>query len=181
MKKSKRFEQLKKKQAKQKRNMLQVVVDECEGFFLFIFDRIGLYRLVDWYLSKQEAMRYLVFGAFTTVVNILVFAICDAPKILPVLISNTIAWIVAVFFAYITNRYCVFDSKKHGKKEIAKELSDFVVARIFTLIIESIFMWITIEKLHWHSVLMKVIANIIVIILNFVFSKLFIFKSNPEG
>ena len=180
MKTSKRFEQLKKKQSKQKRNKIQIIVDECEGFFLFIFERIGLYKLVDWYLSKQEAMRYLVFGAFTTVVNIVVFAICDAPKILPVLISNTIAWIVAVIFAYITNRYCVFESKKHSKKEIAKELSDFVVARIITLIIESIFMWITVEQLHWHSVLMKVIANVIVIILNFVFSKLFIFKSVPK-
>ena len=122
-------------------------------------------------------MRYLVFGALATIVNIAVFAIFDLLHF-PVLVSNTIAWVVAVIFAYLTNRYCVFNSKKTKKSEIAKELSSFITARIITLIIESIFMWITVEQLHWHSVLMKVIANVIVIVLNFVFSKLFIFKKD---
>lgn len=178
MKKSKQNELRKKRQAKQSnRNWLQKTTDACEGFFLDIFDGIGLWMLVDWYLKKQEAMRYLVFGAFATVVNIVTFAIFDCLK-LPVLISNTIAWVVAVIFAYLTNRYCVFNSKKTKKSEIAKELSSFIAARVVTLIIESIYMWVTVEQLHWHSVLMKVVANIIVIILNFVFSKLFIFKKD---
>jgi putative flippase GtrA len=182
MKKSKQNELRKARQAKQtNRNWIQKLTDACEGFFLDIFDAIGLWAFVDWYLKKQEAMRYLVFGALSTIVNIGVFALCDWPKVLPVLISNTIAWIAAVIFAYITNRYCVFVSKKHSRKEIAKELSSFIAARVITLIIESIFMWITIEQLHWHSILMKVIANIIVIVLNFFFSKLFIFKNEQEA
>ena len=180
MKKSKQNELRKKRQAKQiSRNWLQKCTDACEGFFLNIFDAIGLWFFVDWYLKNQQAMRYLVFGAISTVVNIGVFAIFDALG-LPVLISNTIAWIVAMLVAYVTNRYCVFESRKTKKSEIAKELSSFVSARIITLIIESIYMWITVDQLHWHSVLMKVIANIIVIILNYVFSKLFIFKSEPK-
>lgn len=178
MKKSHQNELRKKRQAKQlNRNWLQKTTDACEGFFLDIFDAIGLWVFVDWYLKKQEAMRYLVFGALATFVNIAVFAIFDLLHF-PVLVSNTIAWVVAVIFAYLTNRYCVFNSKKTKKSEIAKELSSFITARIITLIIESIFMWITVEQLHWHSVLMKVIANIIVIVLNFVFSKLFIFKKD---
>ena len=178
MKKSHQNELRKKRQAKQlNRNWLQKTTDTCEGFFLDIFDAIGLWVFVDWYLKKQEAMRYLVFGALATFVNIAVFAIFDLLHF-PVLVSNTIAWVVAVIFAYLTNRYCVFNSKKTKKSEIAKELSSFITARIITLIIESIFMWITVEQLHWHSVLMKVIANIIVIVLNFVFSKLFIFKKD---
>lgn len=181
MKKSEQNQLRKKRQAKQRRNWLQKCTDTCEGFFLDIFDTIGLWRFVDWYLEKQEAMRYLVFGGLSTIVNIGIFALCDWPKFLPVLISNLIAWIAAVIFAYITNRYCVFNSKKHSKKEIAKEFSSFMTARIVTLIIESIFMWITIEQLHWHSILMKVIANIIVIILNFVFSKVFIFKQEQAA
>lgn len=178
MKKSHQNELRKKRQAKQlNRNWLQKTTDACEGFFLDIFDAIGLWAFDDWYLKKQEAMRYLVFGALATVVNIAVFAIFDLLHF-PVLVSNTIAWVVAVIFAYLTNRYCVFNSKKTKKSEIAKELSSFITARIITLIIESIFMWITVEQLHWHSVLMKVIANVIVIVLNFVFSKLFIFKKD---
>lgn len=180
MKKSHQNELRKKRQAKQlNRNWLQKTADACEGFFLDIFDAIGLWVFVDWYLKKQEAMRYLVFGALATFVNIAVFAIFDLLHF-TVLVSNTIAWVVAVIFAYLTNRYCVFNSKKTKKSEIAKELSSFVTARVVTLIIESIFMWITVEQLHWHSVLMKVIANIIVIVLNFVFSKLFIFKKDES-
>jgi putative flippase GtrA len=135
---------------------------------------------VDWYIKKTEAMRYLVFGGLCTVLNIAVFALFNALE-LPTLSSNTIAWIISVLFAYITNKYCVFDAKTSSQKDLLREFVSFITARLATLGVETIMMWVTVDLWHWNAVLMKVIANIVVIILNFVFSKLFIFKDSKEA
>lgn len=180
MKKSRQNTLRKERQAKLKdRNVLQKITDATEGFFLDIFEAIGLASLVDWYIKKTEAMRYLVFGGISTVINILVFALFDSLD-LPTLASNTIAWIVSVIFAYVTNKYCVFYTKTKSNKDFFREFGSFIVARLATLGVETLMMGLTVDVWHWNAVLMKVIANIVVIILNFVFSKLFIFKNNAE-
>ena len=180
MKKSRQNTLRKERQAKLKdRNVLQKVTDATEGFFLDIFEAIGLASLVDWYIKKTEAMRYLVFGGISTVINILVFALFNSLG-LPTLASNTIAWIVSVIFAYVTNKYCVFYTKTKSNKDFFREFGSFIVARLATLGVETLMMGLTVDVWHWNAVLMKVIANIVVIILNFVFSKLFIFKNNAE-
>lgn len=161
------------------RNFLQKATDATEGLFLNIFKAIGLKAFVKWYLKNIETMRYLVFGGLTTVVNVLTFALFNAFSF-PTLVSNSIAWIVGVIFAYVTNKYCVFNSKTKNKKDGAREASSFVIARLITLGIESVMMWFFVDILHWNAILMKIIANIVVIILNFVFSKLFIFKKNDK-
>lgn len=181
MKKSRQNTLRKKRQAKlTNRNFLQIATDSTEGFFLDLFEKLGLASFVDWYIKKTEAMRYLVFGALCTVVNVLVFVLFNALG-LPTLASNTIAWIVAVIFAYTTNKYCVFNAKTTGHKDFIREFGSFIVARLATLGVETIMMWVTIDLLHWNAIFMKVAANIVVIILNFVFSKLFIFKNSKEA
>lgn len=181
MKKSRLNSLRKKHQAKLKnRNFLQIATDKTEGFFLDIFETMGLASLVDFYLKKVEAMRYLIFGALSTLVNILVFALFNTLG-LSTIASNTIAWIISVIFAYTTNKYCVFKAKTEGKKDLLREFSSFIVARLATLGVETIMMWTTIDLWHWNAILMKVIANIVVIVLNFVFSKLFIFKKSKEA
>lgn len=127
-------------------------------------------------------MRYLIFGALTTIVNIVAY-ILFAKLILSGLhsedlivnLSEIIAFIVALIFAYITNKIYVFNSKTNGIKELAREIISFTGCRIFTEIISLLMMnmavWFSI-----NDVLMKIVANIVVIILNFVFSKLLIFK-----
>ena len=180
MKKSRQNTLRKKRLAQLKnRNILQIMTDSTEGFFLDVFEAIGFDRFVDWYIKKTETMRYLVFGALSTVVNILVFALFNAVGC-ATLVSNTIAWVVAVIFAYITNKYCVFDAKTTNKKDFLREFGSFIVARLATLGIETIMMLVTIDFWHWNAIVMKVIANVVVIILNFVFSKLFIFKNKQE-
>ena len=91
-------------------------------------------------------------------------------------VSNGIAWVVAVIFAYISNKLFVFFSKTDNVKELIKEIILFFSARIYTLIIETIFLNVTIDFYHYNSIFMKIISNIIVIILNFIFSKIFVFK-----
>lgn len=153
-----------------------MIIDKIEEFGLKILEKIGLKKIANFYEDHIEGMRYLIFGALSTVINILAFIICSKLFNMSVTISNVIAWIIAVLFAYITNKICVFKSKTDNNKQLAREVVYFFIARIITLILETIFLNITIEKLHFNEVLMKIISNIIVIILNFVFSKIIIFK-----
>ena len=158
-------------------NILQKITNIVEIFFLNILKYLGLAKLVNWYKKHQEGMRYLIFGGISTVINIIVFALLERIGF-STLVSNTIAWIISVIFAYFTNKVCVFYSVTNNKKELVKEIGSFFGCRIFTLIIDEIYMYITIDIFSFNSLLMKVISNIIVIVLNFMFSKIFIFKKD---
>ena len=162
------------------RSIFCKIVDFIENFFLKLFEKIGLKSLSDFYKSHIEGMRYLVFGGLATIVNIVAFLICEKCFGFSTTICNVIAWITAVIFAYITNKWFVFNSKVESVKKLISEMLSFFGARIFTLIVETIYLNITIDYLGYNSIFMKIISNIIVIILNFVFSKLFIFKKNAE-
>lgn len=160
-----------------------MIVDKVEEICLKILEKIGLKSLASWYRSHQEGMRYLVFGALSTIVNIVSYTICSAiilrgiqDESLKVNISEIIAFIVSVIFAYITNKLYVFNSKTKGFKDLAREITSFFGCRVFTEII-SILMMNAAVWLSINDILMKVISNIVVIILNFVFSKILIFKN----
>lgn len=158
-----------------KGNILQNLTDSIENFFLKIFNKIGLKKFVLWYVKHQEGMRYLIFGGVSTIINIIVFMILNYFGT-STLISNFIAWIISIIFGYVTNKMCVFYSITSSKRKLLQEATSFLGCRIFTLIIDEIYMYITIDILNLNSLLMKIISNIIVIFLNFVFSKIWIFK-----
>ena len=153
-----------------------MIIDKIEDFCLKILEKIGLKKIADYYKNHQEGMRYLVFGALTTVVNIAIFIIFAKVFNLSTTISNIFAWIIAVLFAYITNKILVFKAKKDTFKELLIEILFFFLARIFTLVLETIILVIFIDNLHFNSFIMKIISNIIVIIVNFILSKILIFK-----
>lgn len=159
---------------------MKKIVDVVEEFFLKIFEKIGLKKFVEWYRAHQEGMRYLVFGALATLVNIVVYSACYYAIHIENGISNVIAWVVAAIFAYITNKFCVFNSKVDTNKALIYEIASFFGCRLFTLAIDEAIMIITVNRLAWNALLMKIIANIVVIILNFVFSKLIIFKKGNK-
>lgn len=147
-----------------------------EDFFLNILDKIKLKSLADLYRNHREGWRYLIFGALATIVNILVYSIAFYGFEIDNGTSNVIAWIVAAIFAYITNKIFVFESKVDTKKALVKEMISFFGCRLLTLLIDQIIMVISVDKFGMPGLLMKVISNIIVIILNFILSKLIIFK-----
>jgi putative flippase GtrA len=122
----------------------------------------------------KELFLYLIFGILTTSINIIVFHISYKICAVSMIISNIFAWISAVLFAYITNKKFVFESNTN---QPLKEMFSFYIARIITLIIETIFLYIFINILKIDSFFSKIISNIIVIVLNYIFSKLWIFKS----
>ena len=157
------------------------VWEAIEKFFLELARKIKLSKLADIYEAHLEGMRYLVFGALATAVNIAVYSLCFYLFNISNATSNVIAWIVAAVFAYYTNKVLVFESKVNTKKELLKEATSFFGCRLLTLAIDQAIMIITVDKLKFNGFLMKVISNIIVIILNFVFSKLFIFKKDNKS
>ena len=156
------------------------MIDKIENLCLNILKKIGLKKLADLYISHQEVMRYLIFGGLTTAVNILIYAICYYVFHIENGISNVIAWILSATFAYITNKIYVFDSKVKTKHDLFKEIVYFYGCRLLTLAVDQGIMILTVDKLGWNALLMKIIANIIVIILNFIFSKLLIFKKRDR-
>lgn len=152
------------------------MIDKIEEFGLKILEKIHLKILADWYRNHQEGMRYLIFGALTTLVNIVAYSILYYAFHINNATSNIIAWIIGATFAYITNKLYVFNSKVNTKIELLKEILYFYGCRLLTLVIDEAIMIVTVDKFGWNALLMKIIANIIVIILNFVFSKILIFK-----
>ena len=139
-------------------------------------------KVLKLYDKYKELINYLIFGVLTTIVNliskyILLFTIFDASNALQLQISIIISWIIAVLFAYFTNRKFVFESTNTNK---IKEFISFVIARISTLFLEMAIMWFFVTLLKLNSDLYVIIFTIIsqfaVIVCNYIFSKLFIFK-----
>jgi putative flippase GtrA len=128
----------------------------------------------------METFLYLFFGGCTTLVNILCYSLFTKIIGINYLISNVIAWIIAVSFAYITNKLFVFNSKTNEVSSILIEILSFFTFRLLTGIMDMGIMWVSIDILHFNDLVMKVISNIIVIIMNYIFSKLFIFKKNKK-
>ena len=166
---------------------MKILIDKIEEFCLKILEKIKLKKLAQFYIEYKEAMRYLVFGALTTLVNIVSYAIFAKLILLPIKneqiiinVSDIIAFILSVIFAYITNKKYVFNSKTENKKELLREIVSFTMCRIFTQIISIIMMNASIW-LGINDVIMKILANIVIIILNFVLSKLIIYKKGEKG
>lgn len=124
----------------------------------------------------KEFLLYGIFGALTTLVNIVVYFIFTKELGINFLISNVIAWILSVLFAYITNKTFVFESKKLEIKEVLKEAVSFFSARLFTGALDMLVMYISVDLLSIDDFLMKILSNIIVILLNYFLSKYWIFK-----
>ena len=129
-------------------------------------------------IKNKEIIKYLVFGTLTTLVNILCFYILDKLNI-DIYINNTISWIVSVIFAFITNKLYVFESKSLDIKTIFKEGTSFLGARIFSYFVDMGTIYLLFDGLRINKLISKIVSNIIVIIINYIFSK-FIFKKK-EG
>ena len=130
---------------------------------------------ISWYNKYKEGLLYLFFGGCTTLVNILAFCLLRFIKI-GTYTSNIFAWIISVLFAFITNKLFVFESRKTGFLKTLKEGFSFFGFRILSLVFDMGIMYLMIDILNINEVISKIVANIFVIIINYVFSKLFIFK-----
>ncbi|RAP51670.1 MAG: hypothetical protein BZ133_02490 [Methanosphaera sp. SHI613] len=122
---------------------------------------------------KKELVLYVVFGVLTTVVNILVYVVFAKFLNVDYIISNIIAWFLSVLFAYITNRIWVFESRS---SDIIKEISLFFGGRLFSGIVDTGLLYVMVDILTIGDFISKITTQIIVVILNYVISKLVVFK-----
>lgn len=129
---------------------------------------------------NPETISYLFFGVLTTLVNYVSYFILSSQLKIDYKISTVISWILAVLFAYITNKIWVFKSTSFNSEILFKEITAFISARIVSGIFEFIWMIFTVEILKMNDLIAKLLANVFVVIMNYFFSKMFIFKKNKH-
>ena len=144
-----------------------------------IFDRImslPLLRLLDpFYQKHREVLLYLFFGAVTTAVSWISFYLFHYPLEVDELISNLISWVLAVLVAFITNRLWVF-SESAEQGGFFKEMLLFFGSRVATLFIEELIILTFVTWLAFDAMLIKILGNIVVLVLNYILSKLIVFR-----
>ncbi len=143
-------------------------------------------KILGLYKKYKEIILYLIFGVLTTIVSlgtkyILLFIFLDAKNPIQLQTSIVISWMIAVIFAYVTNRIYVFNSTNKNK---IKEFISFIIARISTLLLEMLIMWFFVTLLKLNSdlyvVIFTLISQVAVVVANYIFSKLFIFKNSED-
>lgn len=137
-------------------------------------------KIINLYKKYEEIINYLIVGVLTTVVSLATYYICvltflDPNKAIELQIANIISWVCAVLFAFITNKIFVFKSKN---KKIFKEFISFVSARVLTLLLDMLIMFIMVTTLGINDKISKLVVQVVVIILNYVLSKIFVFKKS---
>lgn len=133
-------------------------------------------KLIGLYKKYSEIINYLIVGVLTTLVSIVIYGVFTKLFHVNYMISNVISWIGSVSFAYITNKIFVFKSKCDSEKDVLIEVYQFFKYRVFSLLIDILLMYVFVEIFSIDDMISKVIVQFIVIVLNYIFSKLFVFK-----
>lgn len=132
------------------------------------------------FLTTPEMIKYIIFGVLTTIINILACGLCYDYLHWDILIANAFAWVLSVAFAFVTNKLYVFNSKSFAASVFWRELAGFVGARLLTLGIDELGMELMVDMLFWNVWVSKVLVNIVVVIVNYILSKLIIFKKREN-
>jgi len=135
---------------------------------------IGMIRKL--IVKYWDVITYLVFGVLTTVVNYLVYLPAYNLLGLSAAVSNAIAWVAAVAFAYLTNKPFVFKSHDWSAKTVVPELTKFVSCRVASGVMETLILLVTVDILAWNGNIWKLLTSVLVVILNYFGSKLLVFK-----
>ncbi len=128
------------------------------------------------YREYQEIFEYLLFGLLTTIVNIVVFFLLDTVINIPYLMANAISIVVAIMFAFYTNKKYVFKSEPSTFTLVFKEFYLFVGLRLISGLFDMLTMWTLVDFMNLESNSSKIPTQFVVVILNYIFSKLIIFK-----
>lgn len=137
------------------------------------------YQMFKDYLEEKrlwEVFIYLFFGGLATVVNIVTFALAYQAFHLSWPVSNAISWICSVLFAFVTNKLWVFQSKTESIPALVWEFAKFIFYRVLSFGMDMACMYLFIDMLHTGNLIAKIITQIVVVVANYIFSKVFIFK-----
>ena len=136
-------------------------------------------KIINLYKKYKEIINYIIVGGLTTVVSLGTYYACvyiflDPKNGVELQLANIISWIAAVTFAYFSNRKFVFESKND---KVLKEATKFYLSRLSTLLIDMLFMLIFVTLFKINDKLAKLLVQFIILVLNYIFSKLFVFKN----
>lgn len=138
---------------------------------------INIKTIIGLYFNYKEVINYLIFGALCTIVNFIVYFLFAKIFMVEEVASSGLSWFFAVLFAYVTNKLFVFESKTNTKKEFFKEITSFFLARILSGILCDVGTFALMVKVfNINDIFSKIVTQFMVIIVNYVFSKVFIFK-----
>ncbi len=124
----------------------------------------------------REQILYVLFGGLTTLVNLAVYYLCATPLGLGTVVSTGIAWVLSVLFAYVTNRRWVFESQTRGAAAVLREMGSFFLCRLLSGLMDMAIMYLFVDLLHLNDMVIKLASNVLVIIVNYIASKLLIFR-----
>ncbi len=130
--------------------------------------------------QHQAAVLYLFFGVCTTAINMVAYDLCYNICKLDNVASVMAAWFLSVVFAFITNKLFVFESKSFKGNVLAKELGAFLGCRIATGVLDMIVMYLAVDLLGMNGMLWKFASNVIVVLINYIASKLFVFRPTSQ-
>lgn len=162
-----------------------------------IFDRIMHVKpfsvFEGFYVKNKSVLLYLFFGGLTTLVSIVTFwlselliktdfniSILGSVYSAKVVLTNTISWICAVLFAFFTNRIWVFNSPTDTWKGFFKQISAFFGGRFATFLLETVILIVFVSALHFNELVIKIFAQLVVLVSNYVISKLIVFKKDKQ-
>lgn len=126
--------------------------------------------------KHREIVSYIFWGVMTTAVNYAAYFLLRSVFLVPLVAGNAAAWAVSVLFAYFVNKLFVFRSKDWAWRVALRELWQMVASRIFSLGLETGILWLFVEKLLLNEFIVKLAANVLVVIVNYVLSKFIIFN-----
>ena len=133
------------------------------------------------YLNYKEVINYLIFGGLTTIVNFVAYCIFARLIGIDEVVSSGLSWVVSVIFAYVTNKIFVFDSKTETKKDVIKECISFFLARIVSGITCDVGTFALMVKVfHINDILSKIVTQVMVVVVNYLFSKFIVFRKETK-
>lgn len=128
-------------------------------------------------LKYKSIIIYLVFGVLTTAVNYIVFLPCYHLLGMSATVSNAIAWVFAVIFAYLTNKPFVFESKDWSAKTVLPEFAKFVGTRVASGVGETLVLMVAVDMLQGNANIWKLVTSVLVVVVNYIGSKLLVFRN----
>ena len=139
-------------------------------------------KILELYKKYKEIINYMIFGGLATLVNFISYYIFARTLNVDEVISSGLSWFCAVLFAYVTNKLFVFESRKNTKREMIKEMISFFLARILSGALCDVGTFaLMVKVMGINDLIAKCVTQVIVIVLNYVFSKILIFRKKDDG
>ncbi len=142
----------------------------------FLNRSVWLNKFTKCFDKYKEIIMYIIFGVLTTVVNFAVYLQMNRIWHQDELLSNAVAWIISVLFAYITNKLYVFENRCYSWSYMIRELSKFIFARLTSGVVDMFILWLGVYQLGIYDIIVKIFIGIFIVILNYLMSKFWIFN-----